>query len=103
MSEISQLFIYPIKSLCGVRVHEISFTLGLGLRYDREWYDFIDDSFCSIDFTFFLIPRCMLDKHGLYINGKAYPACHKITLHRFVPPATITLSYKDEEKRLGMR
>jgi hypothetical protein len=124
MCEVSQLFIYPIKCLCGVPVNEINFTLGLGLRYDREWhacsFSFLlcmlkislfiylfTHLFCSVTIVLSFVEfaqqsRCMLDSHGRYINGKAYPACHKVTLHRFDAPATITVSYKDDTRHFGM-
>ncbi len=33
---LSQLFIYPVKSLAGIRVHQ-SHVVETGLRYDRKW------------------------------------------------------------------
>lgn len=107
--KVESLLIYPIKSLCGIiffffsfpliiflgiPVEKIDITVGQGLKYDREWA-IMDEK--NLYYTFILIFKLLTHPFS-YVNGKHYPAVHKIRLHSFKAPSTITLSYKDKER-----
>ena len=77
---ISQLFIYPIKALCGVSVDQIEVSFS-GLQYDRGW--------------------AMLDRLGRYINGKTNPKVHSIQLAHFSPPSVVTFECHSPLKNLA--
>lgn len=50
---------------------------------------------------FYFLSQTFIKPSFSYVNGKHYPAVHKIRLHSFVAPSTITVSFKDKEREFA--
>ena len=74
MAYVSELIIYPIKGLCGIRVNEMELDKwgGIGIKDDREY--------------------AMYDKKtGCYVNGKQNPKIFRIRVLKYEKPCTLKL------------
>ena len=76
MARVSELIIYPIKALCGVKVSQLILEEN-GIKYDRTW--------------------AMICSRGQYINGKSASRVHSINLLQFTPTSTVVLGVKGED------
>jgi uncharacterized protein YcbX len=72
---VSELRIYPIKSLCAVKVDRLQLKDGIVVG-DRQW--------------------ALVDENGRYYCGKRTPTVHEIRLMAFTPPALATLQQSNE-------
>lgn len=74
--KVEELRIYPIKSLCAVKVNRLVLKDGIVVG-DREW--------------------ALVDEKGRYYCGKRCTTVHEIRLRDFKSPSTATLQHGDKE------
>jgi hypothetical protein len=76
MAILSQILIYPIKSLDGVAVSQAKILPGGALEHDREF--------------------CIVDEQGKRVNGKRTAKIHPLRSHFDLENRTVTISVQQE-------
>lgn len=77
MAHLSQIFIYPIKSLDGVAVTQARVLKSGTLEYDREF--------------------AIVDEQGRFVNGKRNPKVHALRSSFDLNARTVSLQIQDRE------
>ncbi|MBM0740068.1 MOSC N-terminal beta barrel domain-containing protein [Phormidium sp. CLA17] len=83
MVHLAKILIYPIKSLDGVAVTKATLLTSGALKGDREF--------------------AIIDYQGQFVNGKRFPAIHKLRANFDLEQRTVSLQVQDASESLSFR